>query len=605
MKHFIRFLSYLQYYRLSAVLNVLFNSLAAIFTIASFLVLKPFLDILFSTEALQVVPVPMAGFGLDQLKSQFTYQLSLYIATEGKQAGLLLVAGLVVVTFFLKNIFRYLSLYVISPVRYGIEARIRLRVFEQLLELPMAQLSDEKKGDLLARLTLDVQEIQWSVLQSIETLVRSPLTIVGSLLVMVYISPLLTGFSFGLMLFVGVIIGTIARRLKRQSSEAQASQGRLLTILDEALGGLRIVRAFTAEGYQSRLFGQENQFYQMTMTKMMRRKDLSSPLTEFLGVSVVVLLLLFGGRLVFRGDFDASTFVVFITMFYNIIDPAKSFSTAYYAIQKGSAALERIQVILDMPIAIRDPENPVHIEDLKTSVVFDRVRFGYHANQLVVDDFSLTLKKGQLVALVGASGAGKSTLMDLLPRFYDLTSGRILVDGVDIRDYALRDLRQLMGIVSQEAVLFNDTVYQNIVFGLPDVQTAAVEAAARAAHAHDFIEQLAEGYQTRIGDRGSLLSGGQRQRLTIARALLRNPPLLLLDEATSALDAASERLVQAALERVLQGRTALVIAHRLATIQHADHIVVLEQGHIMEQGTHQELLAAGGVYQKLVALQRL
>lgn len=605
MNHFVRTLSYLRYYRLSAALNVLFNSLAALFTIASFLVLKPFLDILFATEALQAVPPPADGFGLQQMEAQFGYQLSLYITEHGKQAGLVLVASLVVVTFLLKNGFRYLSLYVISPVRYGIEARIRQQVFEHLLQLPMAQLSDEKKGDLLARLTLDVQEVQWSVLQSIETLVRSPLTIIGSLLVMVYISPLLTGFSFGLMLFVGVIIGTIARRLKRQSSDAQASQGRLLSILDEALGGLRIVRAFTAEGYQSRLFGAENQFYQTTMTKMMRRKDLSSPLTEFLGVSVVVLLLLFGGGLVFRGDFDASTFVVFITMFYNIIDPAKSFSTAYYAIQKGSAALERIQVILDMPIAIKDPEHPIPIKDFKTSVVFDHVCFGYQPEQLVIDDFSLTLKKGQIVALVGASGAGKSTLMDLLPRFYELSAGSIQIDGVPLQDYALRDLRQLMGIVSQEAVLFNDTVYQNIVFGWSNATPEAVEAAARAAHAHDFIQQLPQGYQTRIGDRGSLLSGGQRQRLTIARALLRNPPLLLLDEATSALDAASERLVQAALERVLQGRTALVIAHRLATIQHADHIVVLDQGQIVEQGTHQALLAMGGVYQKLVELQRL
>lgn len=605
MHHFKRILRYLRFYRTQAGLNILFNILAALFTICSFLVLKPFLDILFSTEALQVPPPDPDGAWLEQLKGRFNYSLYTYIQASGKQAGLVLVAGIIVMTFLLKNLFRYLSLFVISPVRYGIEQRIRQRVFDHLLQLPLAQFSEERKGDLLARLTVDVQEIQWSVLQSIETLVRSPLTILGSLSVMLYISPLLTGFSFVLMLFVGGIIGTIAKRLKRQSSEAQASQGRLFSILDEALGGLRIVRAFTAEGYQSRLFGRENEHYQATMTEMMRRKDLSSPLTEFLGVSVVVLLLLFGGGLVFRGDFAASTFVVFITMFYNIIDPAKSFSTAYYAIQKGSAAIERVQDILDLPIDIQAPEQPVPLHGFEEAIEFKQVDFAYRNGQPVVRDFSLRLPKGQSVALVGASGAGKSTLIDLLPRFYDVTEGCIELDGVDIRHYSLLALRQLMGVVSQEAVLFNDSVYQNIVFGLPNITPDQVEAAARAAHAHEFILQLPQGYQTNIGDRGNLLSGGQRQRLTIARALLRNPPILLLDEATSALDAESERLVQAALERVLEGRTAIIIAHRLATIQHADHIVVLDQGQIAEQGSHAELLAAKGLYHKLVELQRL
>lgn len=605
MGHFIKTLGYLRFYRGHAVLNVLFNILAALFTIASFLVLKPFLDILFSTEALNTAPPNPDMAWLDYAKASFNYQLEQYINSSGKQAGLVLVAGLVLSTFLLKNLFRYLALFVISPVRYGIEERIRQHVFEQLLELPLSYFSEERKGDLMSRITIDVQEIQWSVLQSIETVVRSPITIIGSLGVMLYISPLLTGFSFVLILFVGLIIGGIARTLKRQSGEAQDSQGRLLSILEEALSGLRIIRAFNAEGYQSALFGRENQHYQRTMTGIMRRKDLSSPLTEFLGVGVVVMLLLFGGSLVFQGQFAASTFVVFITMFYNIIDPAKSFSSAYYAIQKGSAAIERIQEILDTPITIQDPPQPSPLSNIQQGIQLKNISFSYDKERPVLKNITLDIPKGSSVALVGASGAGKSTLIDLLPRFYDLEEGAILIDGIDIKNYQLKDLRALMSLVSQEAILFNDTVYNNLVFGLPEVSLEAVKTAAKIANAHEFIEALPHGYQSNIGDRGSKLSGGQRQRLTIARAILRNPPLLILDEATSALDAVSERLIQEALVNVLEGRTSIIIAHRLSTIQHVDNIVVLQEGTIVEQGTHQELLSAKGVYHKLVALQAL
>lgn len=605
MQHFWKTLQYLRYYKHYALLNVLFNILTAVFTILSFLVLKPFLDILFVNEIVETTTTNTNDGFIDSISIFFNHQLSTYIIENGKSAGLILVAAIVVTTFLFKNLFRYLAVYIIAPIRYGIEERIRQQIFEKLMQLPLSYFSDERKGDLMARITVDVQEIQWSVLQSIETVVRSPIMILGSLGVMVYISPLLTGFSFILILFVGIIIGGIARTLKRKSTAAQESQGRLLSILDEALGGLRIVRAFNAERYQTEKFGKENHYYKQTMLRIMRRKDLSSPLTEFLGVSVVVVLLIFGGHLVFEGQFAASTFVVFITMFYNIIDPAKSFSSAYYAIQKGSAAIERVNQILEAPVLIEDVAHPTPLENVKERIEFNNVSFGYNDERLVLNNINLHIPKGHAVALVGNSGAGKSTLIDLLPRFYDIEQGEILIDGINIKQCAQKDLRQLMSIVSQEAILFNDTIYNNIVFGQLNVDSKAVEAAAKIANAHDFILETEQGYQTVIGDRGTKLSGGQRQRITIARAILKNPPILILDEATSALDSASEKLVQDALIKVMQNRTSIVIAHRLSTIQHVDTIVVMQDGKIIEQGNHSTLMSKNGIYKQLVALQQM
>ncbi|MDC0230536.1 ABC transporter ATP-binding protein/permease [Aureispira] len=604
MQHFWKTLGYLRYYKTHAILNILFNILTAIFTIASFLVLKPFLDILFTSEIVPSALSSETGI-IANWKAYFNSSLSNYIIANGKIAGLTLVSCIVILTFFFKNLFRYLAMFIIVPVRYGIEKRIRQALFEKLMVLPISFFSDERKGDLMSKITVDVQEIQWSVLQSVETVVRSPIMIVGSLAVMFYISPLLTGYSFILILFVGLIIGGIGKTLKRKSTAAQESQGRLLSILDEALGGLRVIRAFNAEHYQEAKFGAENNYYKRTMNRIMRRKDLSSPLTEFLGVSVVVCLLMLGGNLVFKGAFSASTFVVFITMFYNIIDPAKSFSNAYYAIQKGSAAIERINLTMNLPDDKKDINNAQLIEAIKDGIQFKNVNFSYNEERQILQQINLKIPTGSSVALVGASGAGKSTLIDLLPRFYDIEDGEILFDGINIKNFQLKALRGLMSIVSQEAILFNDSIYNNIVFGMEGISDKEVEEAAKIANAHDFIIQTENGYHTGIGDRGNKLSGGQRQRITIARAILRNPPILILDEATSALDSASERLVQEAIFRVMKNRTSIIIAHRLSTIQNVDMIVVMQEGKIIETGSHETLLSAGGVYEHLVKLQQM
>lgn len=602
MKVLLHTLSYIRNYRLYAGLNILFNILTAIFAIISLLIIKPFLDILFTSS---YTPPVSDGSWVGDLISLFNGFLIQLIETDGKKTGLFFVCLMVIATFFLKNLFRYLAMFVMAPVRNGIERDLRQEVFDKLMHLPLSYFSDERKGDLMSRLTADVKEVQWSVLRSLETFVRSPISIIGSLAVMIYISSSLALFSFVLILFVGLIIGRVGKTLKKKSSRAQNSLGNILSILDEALGGLRIIFAFNAEKYQKEKFGQENQQYYDIMNRILRRKDLSSPLTEFLGVSIVVVLLMYGGHLVFSGEFEASTFVTFVLMFYNIIDPAKSFSSAFYDMQKGSAAAERLKVILETPSDITNKEDAKSLESFGKQIEYKNLSFSYTGEMNVLENINLTINKGESVALVGASGAGKSSLADLLPRFYDPTSGEILIDDVDIKDYKLHDLRGQMSVVSQEAILFNDTIRNNILFGLKDRSQEEIEAAAKVANAHDFILEAENGYDSMIGDRGTKLSGGQRQRLTIARAILRNPPILILDEATSALDSASEKLVQEALIKVMKNRTSIIIAHRLSTIQHVDKIVVMQEGKIVEQGKHQELLDKNGIYTQLARLQMM
>ncbi|HMQ46729.1 MAG TPA: ABC transporter ATP-binding protein [Saprospiraceae bacterium] len=601
---FWRLLGYMRNYKSLVALNIISNILTAVFTALSIPLLIPFLEILFDRRE-PVLQSPESVLSVEGATQYFNYLLSSYIVESGKEAALLFVCSSILGVFFLKNLFRYLSLFFMAPVRNGIIRDLRAQLFDQVLSLPLAYFSEEKKGDLLSRITADVQEVEWSILNVLEAIFREPLIIIGALAFMLYISPSLTVFVFILILFTAVVIGGIGRSLKRSSSAVQNSLGTIVSIVEEALGGLRIIKGFNAENYQQEKFGLENNHYRHQLTRLLWRRDLSSPLSEFLGIATVAVLLWYGSRQVFSATLDAETFLTFIFAFYNVIDPAKSLSKSVYNIQKGIGAMRRVEHILDAKNPITDAPNTIPLPAFQHSIEFKQVSFTYNEIEgPVLKDINLVIPKGQLIALVGASGAGKSTLVDLLPRFYEVSAGGIYLDGMDIRQYPIRQLRHLMGIVSQEAILFNDTIYNNIVFGMEGITPEAVEQAARIANAHEFIMASEKGYQTNIGDRGNKLSGGQRQRITIARAILKNPPILILDEATSALDAESEKLVQAALNALMKNRTSIVIAHRLATIQHADQIVVLKNGAIVEQGTHQSLLQQiGGAYYNLVSLQ--
>ncbi len=597
-----RIFEYLKPYYTNAILNVVFNILTAFFSILSMVMLKPFLDILFA-ERLPELPEYKNANLLDNSVVWFNRFLIEYIQANGYSAGLYWVSAWVVSCFFFKNLFRYLSLYVMASVRNGIEYDIRKKLYDKILSLPLSYFSNEKKGDLMSRFSNDVNEIQWSILRSIETVVRSPITLLGSIFVMFYISPQLTIFSFGLFIFVGVGIGRLSKSLRKNAGKAQQSVGVLLSILEESISGLRIIQGFAAEKFLQSKFDDENKSYYFLNNAIQRRKELASPLSEFLGICVIATLLLYGGHLVFEKKFEASTFVMFILMFYNIIDPAKSFASAVYDFQKGRAASERIDQILKSKNELKDPDFPAATPLFERELVVEKLTFSYDGQQNVLEDISFKLTKGKTIAIIGVSGSGKSTLADLLPRFYDLQKGKITIDGTDIFHIKLRELRSLFGIVSQDAILFNDSIYNNIIFGRENFNMADVENAARIANAHEFILQTEKGYQTSIGDRGMKLSGGQRQRITLARALLGNPPILLMDEATSALDAESEKAVHDALQNVLKNTTAVVIAHRMSTIQNADEILVLQEGKITERGNHISLMANSKVYKNLIDLQ--
>ncbi len=604
MKKLNLLLKYARPYWGNILLNVLFNIISQFFSVFSMAMLFPFLQVLFK----QVTPPvndPGLHLSINGLLGYFNYKLGVIINEEGEVNALVFLCICVLVLFFLKNLARFAALYFVAPMRHGVIRNIRNNIFKKILILPVSFFTEGRKGDIISRCTTDVQEIDWSIMNFIESLFKEPVAIIVSLGAMIYISPQLTLFVLIILPVTGLIIGRIGRLLKRQSVKGQQLLGDLLSLLDETISGNRIVKAFRAEKYLENKFGSDNMKFYRLSKSMQRKKDLSSPLSEFLGISVVVMVLYYGGKLVLENDqsLQAAAFINFVVIFSQIINPAKSLSTAYYNIQKGMASADRIQHIMEAEIKIIEKENAKSVSSFKQSIELRNIGFSHAEGKSVLHNINLTIKKGKMIALVGPSGAGKSTIADMLPRFYDPVEGTILLDGNDLRDYKLDELRSMFGMVTQEAVLFNDTLFNNIAFGLTGITEEEVIRAAKVANAHNFIIKKEKGYQTIIGDRGNRLSGGERQRITIARAVLRNPPILILDEATSSLDTESEQLVQEALNNLLKDHTAVVIAHRLSTVQHADEIIVLNQGRIEERGTHSQLLIQNGLYKKLVDLQ--
>ena len=603
MKDIKQLLQFIKPYRGLVSLNILCNILMAVFTVVSIPAIIPFFQILFNLEK-KVVSKPDLALNTSSILDYIKYYFSQLIENYEPQKALIYVCLIIIVLFFFKNLFRYLSLFVMAPVRNGIVRDIRQKLFDKLLSLPLGFYTEERKGDLLSRISSDISEIEFSILSMLEAFFREPIIIIGSLLFMLYVSPMLTLFVFGLILFTIIIIGGISKTLKKKSHQAQSKLGNLIAQVEEMINGLRIVKAFNAENYQKTRFAKENNDYKNLLNRILWRRDLSSPLSEFLGIVVVSLLMWYGSNQVFENNIEPETFFAFLFAFYNVINPAKAFSTAYFNLQKGLAAIQRVNEVLYTENKIIDTKNATNISSFNNSIEFDNVSFAYfNSGPLVLKEINFRIEQGQTLALVGMSGAGKSTIADLIPRFYDVNQGEIRIDNVSTKKYTLSSLRSLMGFVSQEAILFNDTVYNNITFGIKDVDRKEVVASAKLAHAHEFIEKLELGYETVIGDKGVKLSGGQRQRLTIARALVKNPPILILDEATSALDSESEQWVQKALNEVMKNRTVIVIAHRLSTIQHADLIIVLKDGEIIEQGNHNTLVAQKGEYLKFVELQ--
>ncbi|WEK37338.1 MAG: ABC transporter ATP-binding protein [Candidatus Pseudobacter hemicellulosilyticus] len=609
MKRFSLILFYLRHQKGQILLYLVFILLSIIFSLISLAMLAPFLQLLFGQEAL-VIDKPTFTLNSSGLILYLKYLLSQLIRqNEGrKEIALAVICITVVASVLLKNFFLYLSFRIMIPLRNRVMTRFRGDMYDQILKLPIGFFTEQRKGDIMSRMSNDMNEIEWSIMSTLEGLIRDPLNIIIILTTLVFLSPMLSLFLLVLLPATGFIIGRVSRSLKKQSNIAQEQQGLLLSLLDETLGGLRVVKAFNAERLLRGKFFETSEFLHNLRVKMAFRRDLASPLSEFLGVLVLSCILWIGGQMVLgEGDnkaLEPGAFITYIVFFTQIINPAKSLSTAFYNAQRGSAAIRRVEEIIKAPVVVEEAANPRQLGDFNHSIEFRNVTFKYE-DVTILDNINLTIAKGKTVALVGSSGAGKSTLADLVPRFHDVSSGELLIDGVNIREYSLNSLRHQMGIVTQEPILFNDSISGNIALGNPVADIEEIEQAARIANAHDFIMQKEENYLTNIGDRGSKLSGGERQRVTIARAVLKNPPILILDEATSSLDTESERLVQDAINKMMANRTSIVIAHRLSTIRHADEIIVLQKGRIVERGTHDQLIAQQGFYHKLVEMQEV
>lgn len=602
-----RFIPYVLPYKRQAFLNVFFNILYSLFSALSFVALIPMLDVLFG-KAQPITEAPVYSGNLLDLgsygKAYLNYKVGA-LAGENTIWALAIVIALVLSLFLLKNLFSYLASFFITYLRNGVLKDLRNNLYKKIVNQPIAFFSDQRKGDIMSRMIGDVNEVQNSMLSALESFIREPLTIIFSILVMLGISVKLTLFTFIFIPIAAAVISKIGKSLKKNSIAVQQEQGRFLSLIEETIGGLRVIKAFNAESIFSKRFADSSQTFNRLSNKVMNRQNLGSPMSEFLGILMIAVLLWFGGSLVLVDKtLEGTQFIAFMGLAYNILTPAKAISKASYDMRRGNAAAERILEILDYDNPIKERENPVMIKDFTTAITLNNVTFAY-AEQPVLTNFSLEVPKGKTVALVGQSGSGKSTIANLITRFYDVNQGAILIDGVDVKDMQTASLRKLIGVVSQDSILFNDTIKNNLLIGKPDATNEELITAAKIANAYEFIKDLPEGFDTNIGDAGSKLSGGQKQRLSIARAVLKNPPIMVLDEATSALDTESERLVQNALENMMKHRTSIVIAHRLSTIQNADLIVVMQKGRIVEQGTHTELIQKNGMYKRLVEMQTI
>ena len=610
MKKLHKVLKYILPYWGYASLNILFNILSVFFSLVSFALFIPILQMLFKTTDIPETAPALDLHSLESLKINFYHTIGQWINEFGELKVLLYISIVIVMLFFLKNFFRYLAMFFLAPVRNGVIKDIRNELYMKVLILPLSYYSEQKKGDLIARITSDPQEVEWSIMSSLEAIFREPITIISFVITLFIINPSLTAFVLILLPASGFLIGRIGKSLKRTSVKGQRKMGELLAIIEETISGLRIIKAFNFINDAAENFNKNNKTYTRLMIKLYRKRDLASPLSEFLGAIVIVVVLWFGGRIVLNPEMhlDAAIFIVYLGIFSQLIPPAKAMTTAFYNVQKGAASIERIEQVLDAEEVIVEKQDAKRIDVFNEKIEFRNVSFTYTPDDEndtieVLKNINICIDKGKTIALVGASGAGKTTIINLLPRFYDTTKGEIFIDGTPIKDFVISDVRGLMGIVTQESILFNDTVSNNIALGKKDASYEEIVVSATVANADGFIQELEDGYQTNIGDRGGKLSGGQQQRISIARAVLKNPPILLLDEATSSLDTGSERLVQDALEKLMESRTSIVIAHRLSTIKKADEIIVLDKGEIVEKGTHSELLKLNGVYKKLHTLQ--
>lgn len=607
MNYFKKILRFAKPYKVYAILNIISNIFYALFSTLAMISLFPMLNVLFKqTEKIYTKP---QWDGITGLKDYVTDSLNFYITEQSQHSSpgevLMLMVGLIITMFLLKNLFNYLAMYFITFLRNGVLKDLRNELYDKTVELPISYYSEKRKGDTIARITSDVLEIQHSFLSILELIVREPLTIIFTIIAMLAISPKLTLFVFLFLPLSGFLISLIGKSLKRKSDKVQNEQGYFLSILEETLGGLRVIKAFNSESVFAKKFQASTKRFFNFSNSLLNRQNLASPTSEFFGIAAIGVILWYGGQMVLvEKTLEAELFITYMALSYQILTPAKAISKASYGVKKGNAAAERVLEILETENPISEIENPIQQNTFDTAVNINNISFKYE-DEYVLKNFNLTVEKGKTVALVGQSGSGKSTIANLVTRFYDVNEGDISIDGNNIKNLSKKSLRGLLGLVTQDSILFNDTVKNNIGLGKENATDEEIIAAAKIANAHDFIMELPNGYDTNIGDSGNKLSGGQKQRLSISRAVLKNPPIMILDEATSALDTESERLVQDALEKMMMNRTSIVIAHRLSTIQNADTIVVLQKGEIVEQGTHNELLELNGTYHKLVQMQSL